>query len=53
MFPLKGNGASAQQYRELRPATAIPEESMLPIHGSDIMGMHPSLSRIRTGTRRS
>ena len=48
MFPLKGDGASAQRYRALRPRTAIAEESMLPIHGSDVMGMHPSLSRIRT-----
>jgi uncharacterized protein (DUF1501 family) len=48
LFPLKGDSASAQTYRALRPRTAIPEASMLPIHGSSVMGMHPSLSRIRT-----
>ncbi len=48
MFPPKGDGASAQRYRALRPRTAIPEETMLPIHGSTVMGMHPSLNRIRT-----
>lgn len=48
MFPPKGDGASARRYRQLRPRTAIAESSMLPIHGSSVMGMHPALSRIRT-----
>ncbi|MEA2621922.1 MAG: hypothetical protein QOH61_832 [Chloroflexota bacterium] len=45
---LPPKGAAGTTYRALRPATAIPESSMLDLsaYGTTSVGMHPSLSRI-------
>jgi uncharacterized protein (DUF1501 family) len=46
MFPPRGDGATAQKYRELRPRTRIPQDEMLSVYGSETVGAHRNLSRI-------
>ncbi len=47
MFPPKGGGATADAYRSLRTRTRIEPEDMLDFGGSDTVGMHKNLARIK------
>ena len=47
MYPPKGSGATAAAYRTLRTRTLIDEADMLDYAGSDTVGMHKNLARIK------
>ncbi|MCY7418747.1 MAG: DUF1501 domain-containing protein [Chloroflexi bacterium] len=47
MFPPKGSGATADAYRSLRTRTRIEFEDMIDFGGSDSVGMHKNLTRIK------
>jgi uncharacterized protein (DUF1501 family) len=47
MFPPKGSGATAKAYRSLRTRTLIDEADMLDFAGSDTVGIHKGLTRVK------
>jgi uncharacterized protein (DUF1501 family) len=47
MFPPKGSGGTASAYRAARTRTLIDEADMIDFAGSDAVGMHKNLARIK------